>query len=73
MELQEIEIETVMRGFDNAKSTQELVDAMRIHYNYIRPHQGIGNQTPAELAGINLNLGENKMESLMRLSALNKT
>ena len=63
--------ETVMRGLDNAKSTQELVDAMRIHYNYIRPHQSLGNQTPAELAGINLNLGENKVENLMRLAAAN--
>jgi putative transposase len=64
--------ETVMRGLDNAKSTQELVDAMRIHYNYIRPHQSLGNQTPAETAGINLNLGENKVENLMRVSAINK-
>lgn len=40
--------------------------AMRIHYNFIRPNQAIGGQTPAEAAGINLNLGENKVESLMR-------
>jgi hypothetical protein len=62
--------ETVMRGLDTAKKSQELVDAMRIHYNFIRPHQAIGNQTPAEAAGINLQLGENKVENLMRQAAI---
>jgi putative transposase len=62
--------ETVMRGMDNAESAQELVDAMRIHYNFIRPNQAIGGQTPAEAAGINLNLGANKTESLMRQAAI---
>lgn len=62
--------ETVMRGMDNAEAAQELVDALRIHYNFIRPHQAIGGQTPAEAAGINLNLGENKIESLMRQAAI---
>jgi hypothetical protein len=42
---------------------------MRIHYNFIRVNQAI-NQTPAEAAGINLNLGENKVESLMRQAAV---
>jgi hypothetical protein len=54
---------------DTAESAQELVDAMRIHYNFIRLNQAI-NQTPAEAAGINLNLGENKVESLMRQAAI---
>jgi putative transposase len=56
--------ETVMRSLDNAEAAQELVDAMRIHYNFIRPNQAIGGQTPAEAAGIDLNLGENKIERL---------
>jgi hypothetical protein len=43
---------------------------MRIHYNFIRPNQAIGGQTPAEAAGISLNLGENKVESLMRQAAI---
>jgi hypothetical protein len=43
---------------------------MRNHYNFIRPNQAIGGQTPAEAAGINLNLGENKVESLMRQAAI---
>lgn len=64
--------ETVMRGLDTGKAAQELLDAMRIHYNFIRPHEAIGNQTPAEAAGINLNLGENKVEDLMRQAAINQ-
>lgn len=62
--------ETAMRGLDNAKTAQELVDAMRIHYNFLRPNQALGGQTPAEVAGINLNLGENKTESLIRQAAM---
>jgi hypothetical protein len=46
-----------MRGMDTAKSAQELIDAMRIHYNFIRVNESI-EKTPAEVAGINLNLGE---------------
>ncbi|MEP0824344.1 MAG: transposase, partial [Nitrososphaera sp.] len=61
--------ETVMRGLDNAEAAQELIDAMRIHYNFIRVNQAIG-QTPAQAAGITLNLGENKVESLMRQAAV---
>jgi hypothetical protein len=59
-----------MRGMDNADAAQELMDAMRIHYNFIRGNQAIGGQTPAEAAGINLNLGENKVESLMGQAAV---
>ena len=64
--------EIVMHGLDKAEPTQDLVDAMRIHYNFIRPHQGLKNRTPTEKAGIELPLSENKVESLMRLAAANK-
>jgi putative transposase len=62
--------ESVMRGLDNAKAAQELLDAMRIHYNFIRGNQAVGGQTPAEAAGISLNLKGNKTESLMRQAAV---
>jgi len=64
--------EIVMRGLDKQNTAQDLVDAMRIHYNFIRPHMALENQTPAEKAGIKLQLGQNKVESLMRLAAINK-
>jgi len=45
---------------------------MRIHYNFARPHQSLHGKTPAEVAGIDLKLSNNKIESLMRQSALIK-
>jgi hypothetical protein len=48
------------------------VKGMRIHYNFLRGSQVIGGQTPAEAAGMNLNLGENKTENLMGLVAARK-
>lgn len=64
--------EIVMRGLDKQTTAQDLVGAMRIHYNFIRPHMALENKTPAEKAGIKLQLGQNKVESLMRLAAINK-
>ncbi|MDE1844461.1 MAG: IS1/IS6 family transposase [Thaumarchaeota archaeon] len=60
--------EVVMRGMDHKESAQKIIDAYRIHYNFIRDHSGIG-KTPAEQAGINLELGENKIESLIKLAS----
>lgn len=44
-----------MRGLDNANAGQEMLDAMRFYYDFIRPHQALKGHTPAEVAGINLN------------------
>ncbi|MGI0006923.1 MAG: IS6 family transposase, partial [Nitrosotalea sp.] len=63
--------EKVMRGMDHRESAQKLIDAYRIHYNFIRNHGAIG-KTPAEQAGIKLDLGENKIESLIKLASINK-
>ena len=41
---------------------------MRINYNFVREHSTI-KKTPAEKAGIKLNLEENKIENLIRQSA----
>jgi len=64
--------EIVMRGLNKQETAQDLVDAMRIHYNFIRPHMALENKTPAETAGIKLELGQNKVELLMRLASVNK-
>jgi hypothetical protein len=56
-----------MRGMDHAESAQKTIDAFRIHYNFIREHSAIG-KTPAEQAGINLELGQNKIDDLIRLA-----
>jgi len=60
--------EKVMRGMDHKESAQKLIDAYRIHYNFIRNHGSI-KQTPAEKAGIKLDLGQNKIENLIKLAS----
>lgn len=62
------EREKVMRGMDHKESAQKLIDAYRIHYNFVRGHASI-KETPAERAGINLDLGQNKIESLIKLAS----
>lgn len=63
--------EVVMRGMDHRESAQKLIDAYRIHYNFIREHGSIG-KTPAEQAGIKLDLGQNKIENLIKLASTTK-
>ena len=63
--------ERVMHGMDHAESAQKMVDATRIHYNFIRNHSSI-KKTPAEEAGIKLELGQNKIKNLIKLASKNK-
>ncbi len=60
--------EKVMRGMDHKESAQKTIDAFRIHYNFIREHSSI-KKTPAEQAGIKLDLGQNKIKNLIRLAS----
>lgn len=60
--------EKVMRGMDTAESSQKLIEAMRIYYNFCRDHSALG-KTPAEQAGIKLDLGNNKIENLIKMAA----
>ncbi|MDE1726354.1 MAG: hypothetical protein KGH89_03720 [Thaumarchaeota archaeon] len=55
---------------DHKDSAQKLIDAYRIHYNFVRNHGSIG-KTPAEEAGIKLDLGQNKIENLIKLASKN--
>jgi putative transposase len=65
------EREKIMRGMQTRETAQKVVDAMRINYNFVREHSTI-KKTPAEKAGIKLQLGENKIENLIRLAANKK-
>lgn len=56
---------------DSAESAQKTIDAFRIHYNFIRNHGSI-KKTPAEQAGIKLDLGNNKIETLIKLASKQK-
>jgi len=44
------------------------MEAFRIHYNFIRNHGSI-KKTPAEQAGIKLDLGQNRIETLIKLAS----
>ena len=59
--------EKVMRGMQTKATAQKIIEAMRIHYNYCREHSKF-KKTPAEKAGIQLDLEGNKIESLIRLA-----
>lgn len=37
-------------------------------YNYVTPHTSLGGKTPAEAAGLNLPLGQNKLQGLISLA-----
>ena len=56
----------VMRGLDNDRTAQTMMDANRIYYNYLGPHQALNGKTPSEKAGINLQLKGNKWQDLIR-------
>lgn len=64
--------EKVMRGMHTKESVQKIIEAIRINYNYCREHTKLG-KTSAEQAGIELELGKNKIESLIRLAARNES
>lgn len=48
------------------KEDSKIIDGLRIYYNFIRPHQSLGGYTPAEVAGIDLQLDKNKWLSLIK-------
>ena len=48
------------------------LDGQRVYYNHIRPHTALDGKTPAEAAGIKLDLGENRWESLIKKTACTK-
>ncbi len=61
----------VMRGMHNSKTAQIQADGFVIFHNYVKGHtgEGMNDLTPAEKANINLNLGQNKWDSLIRQSS----
>lgn len=62
------ERDKVMRGFGRAEQALVLIGGFRTYYNFIRPHMGLDGQTPAQKAGIELNLGTNRWLSLLEKS-----
>ncbi len=58
------EREKVMRGVDSENSP--ILKGHQVWMNLIRPHMGLNGKTPAEEAGIKLNLSGNKWLDLIR-------
>lgn len=42
----------VMKGLKNLESAHDFIDGWLVHYNYLRPHEALGDKTPAEVAGV---------------------
>jgi transposase-like protein len=42
----------VMRGLKKRSAAKLIMDGWLVHYNFFRPHEALGNKTPAEKAGI---------------------
>lgn len=63
--------EKVMRGMHTKESAQKIIEAIRINYNYCRVHSALDGKTPAEWAGVKLDVpeGSTRIESLMRMAA----
>jgi len=45
-----------------------MMDGYKIYYNFIRPHMGLNGKTPAEIANVPLQLGDNRWMSLIKIS-----
>jgi hypothetical protein len=62
----------VMRGLHSDKSAAVFNVGLKAYYNYIRPNQALGGKTPAEVAGIDLELRENKWLGLVNKAVRKK-
>jgi len=57
-----------MRSLDSGIGAAEFAAGMQTYYNYIRPHQGIGGLTPAQMAGIEIDLTGNRWMKMIDLA-----
>ena len=56
--------EKVMRGLKNMDTP--ILKGYQLYHNFVRPHMALDGQTPAEAAGIDLNLEGNRWMQLIR-------
>ncbi|RLG32085.1 hypothetical protein DRN98_05805 [Methanosarcinales archaeon] len=61
----------VQRGLKGIPPSRIFIEGFKTYYNFIRPHQALNGKTPAEVAGLNLNLDGNKWMSIIKESIEN--
>jgi len=61
-----------MRGMQNEETAKLMMEAFKNYYNFIRPHQALHGLTPAEMAGLDLELGGNKWKGLIEIAVTSK-
>ena len=61
--------EKVIRGLK--KEDSALLTGLQLYHNYVRPHQGLNGDTPADRAGIRIQ-GKNKWMTIIQAAALSK-
>jgi transposase-like protein len=57
------------KGFGSFEGAENFMNLQCIIHNFVNPHQGLNEKTPAEMAEINLKLGRNKLLGLARYLA----
>ena len=63
----------IMRGgFGSFHGAKGFLNMRRVIHNFVNPHQGLKERTPAEEADINLNLKRNKLLKLIQKMAKKK-
>lgn len=62
----------IMRNFGSFKGAEDFLNLKRIIHNFVNPHMQLKGKTPAEAAGINLNLKRKKLLNLIKKYAKNK-
>ena len=60
------------RGLGNTKSAQTISELLKIHHNFVKKHMGLDGKTPAQVAGIDLNLGDDPYLDLIKLATTPK-
>jgi transposase-like protein len=66
-------IKVLRGGFGNFERAEAFMNLQRVVHNFVNPHQGLQGKTPAEIAGIKLNLGRMKLLNLIKYVAENSS
>lgn len=66
-------IKNIRSGFKSFEDARCFMDLRRVIHNFVNQNQQLNLRTPAEMAGINLKLGRNKLLKLARYLANKET